>query len=89
VSDRISLLEAALGRIVSGLRVPTYHVEITSIEQIDGLAAIIDAFPGETPVWIHAEGLSHGVSRGIEHSERAKAMLTQLCGIAKVWEGPA
>jgi DNA polymerase-3 subunit alpha len=66
-----------------------WHVEVTAREQIDRLAALIDEWPGEVPVVMHARGRTKRVGKCIAADDRVRAELERIFGPAAVREGAA
>ncbi|HEY1975730.1 MAG TPA: DNA polymerase III subunit alpha [Candidatus Baltobacteraceae bacterium] len=64
-----------------------WHVEVTSRDQIDRLAALIAEWPGEVPVMMHANGRSQRVARTIAADSRTRIELERIFGAAGVREG--
>jgi DNA polymerase-3 subunit alpha len=63
-----------------------WHVDVGQREQIDRLAALIDEWPGEVPVVMHARGRSQRVARAIADDPRVKGELERIFGTAGVSE---
>jgi len=57
-----------------------WHVEVSAREQIDRLAALIDEWPGDVPVVMHARGRTQRVGRGIADDVRVRAELERIFG---------
>jgi DNA polymerase III subunit alpha len=66
-----------------------WHVEVTQRGQIDRLAALIDEWPGNIPVVMHARGRSQRVPRTIGDDRRVRRELERIFGPAGVKEGAA
>ncbi|MGA8533849.1 MAG: OB-fold nucleic acid binding domain-containing protein, partial [Candidatus Tumulicola sp.] len=64
-----------------------WHVEVSAREQIDRLAALIDEWPGDVPVVMHARGRSQRVGKCIAGDYRVRAELERIFGPAAVREG--
>jgi DNA polymerase-3 subunit alpha len=64
-----------------------WHVEATSREQIDRLAALIAEWPGDVPVVIHVSGRSQRVARTLAADPRMRGELERIFGPAGVREG--
>ena len=64
-----------------------WHVEVTSRDQIDRLAALVAEWPGEVPVMMHANGRSQRVARTIAADSRMRIELERIFGAAGVREG--
>ncbi|MBV8373042.1 MAG: DNA polymerase III subunit alpha, partial [Candidatus Eremiobacteraeota bacterium] len=64
-----------------------WHVEVQAREQIDRLAALIDEWPGEIPVVMHARGRSKRVGKRIAADDRIRSELERIFGAAAVREG--
>jgi DNA polymerase-3 subunit alpha len=66
---------------------PAWHVQLGERGQIDRLAALIDEWPGEVPVILHARGRSQRVSRTISGDPRIRRELEGIFGSGAVNEG--
>ncbi len=66
-----------------------WHVDVSAREQIDRLAALIDEWPGDVPVVMHARGRRQRVGKGIAPDERVRAELERIFGPASVREDAA
>jgi hypothetical protein len=66
--------------------VRSWHVEVSAREQIDRLAALIDEWPGDVPVVMHARGRSKRVARGISNDANVRGELERIFGSASVRE---
>jgi DNA polymerase-3 subunit alpha len=64
-----------------------WHVEVSDRAQIDRLAALIDEWPGDVPVVMHASGRARRVSRAIAGDGRVRAELERIFGASGVREG--
>jgi DNA polymerase-3 subunit alpha len=64
-----------------------WHVEFEDRRQIDRLAALIDEWPGDVPVMLHARGRSQRVSRTISADPRVRKELEGIFGSDSVSEG--
>ncbi len=64
-----------------------WHVEVTSRDQIDRLAALISEWPGEMPVMMHANGRSQRVARTLAADSGMRVELERIFGAAGVREG--
>ena len=67
--------------------VRAWHVQVEGREQIDRLAALIDEWPGEIPVVIHARGRTQRLSRTIANDNRVRPELERIFGSRAVREG--
>jgi DNA polymerase-3 subunit alpha len=66
-----------------------WHVEVNQREQIDRLAALIDEWPGDVPVVMHARGRTQRAARAIAGDARVRGELERIFGPAGVREGVA
>jgi DNA polymerase-3 subunit alpha len=66
-----------------------WHVDVSAREQIDRLAALIDEWPGEVPVVMHARGRSKRVGKCIAADARVRGELERIFGSSAVREGAA
>jgi DNA polymerase-3 subunit alpha len=64
-----------------------WHVEVTRREQIDRLAALIEEWPGEIPVIMHARGKSQRAAKTMTSEARMRSELERIFGSAGVREG--
>jgi DNA polymerase III subunit alpha len=64
-----------------------WHVEVTSRDQIDRLARLIDEWPGEVPVVMHVQGRAQRVSRSIAADGRVRGELERIFAPQGVREG--
>jgi DNA polymerase-3 subunit alpha len=64
-----------------------WHVEVTSRDQIDRLAALISEWPGDVPLMMHANGRSQRVARTLAGDPRMRFELERIFGAAGVREG--
>jgi DNA polymerase-3 subunit alpha len=64
-----------------------WHVDVTHREQIDRLARLIDEWPGEIPVVMHAQGRSQRVGRAIAADARVRGELERIFDPRGVREG--
>jgi hypothetical protein len=55
-----------------------WHVDVTSRDQIDRLARLIDEWPGEVPVVMHVQGRAQRVSRNIAADMRVRGELERI-----------
>jgi DNA polymerase III alpha subunit len=55
-----------------------WHVDVTSRDQIDRLARLIDEWPGEVPVVMHVQGRAQRVSRSIAADMRVRGELERI-----------
>jgi hypothetical protein len=65
-----------------------WHVQLGERRQIDRLAALIDEWPGDVPVILHARGRSQRASRTISGDMRVRRELERIFGGGEVDEGP-
>ncbi len=79
VTDAVPFVAPA-ARATVGASPRGWHVEVAGREQIDRLAALIDEWPGEVPVVMHARGRSKRVGRGISGDQRVRAELERIFG---------
>ncbi|HVA34523.1 MAG TPA: DNA polymerase III subunit alpha, partial [Candidatus Baltobacteraceae bacterium] len=66
-----------------------WHVDVAHRSQIDELASIVDRFPGEIPVVMHARGRTSRLARSVGRDERLRAELERIFGAAGVRHGAA
>ena len=64
--------------------VSLWHVEVGTRDQIDRLAALVDEWPGEVPVVMHARGKSQRLSRTIASDHRLRGELERIFGRGNV-----
>jgi DNA polymerase-3 subunit alpha len=64
-----------------------WHVDVTTREQIDRLAAIVDEWPGDIPLVMHARGRSQLVARTVASDPRLRGELERVFGRSNVREG--
>ena len=64
----------------------SWHVDVAAREQIDRLAALMDEWPGEVPVVMHARGRRKRVGRGISADDRVRGELERIFGTPSVRE---
>ncbi len=64
-----------------------WHVEVSQRDQIDRLAALIDDWPGDAPVLLHARGKVQRLSRTIASDVRLRPELERIFGGGRVREG--
>ena len=64
-----------------------WHVDVHQRDQIDRLAALIDEWPGEVPVVMHASGRVQRAARTIADDARVRGELERIFGSAGVREG--
>jgi DNA polymerase-3 subunit alpha len=67
--------------------VRAWHVDVASREQIDRLAALIDEWPGEVPVLMHARGRVQRAACTLASDHRLRAELERIFGRGAVREG--
>ncbi|MDP9110795.1 MAG: DNA polymerase III subunit alpha [Candidatus Eremiobacteraeota bacterium] len=72
----------AHARIVDG-----WHLSVSSREQVDSLAAVLDEWPGTVPVMIHAGPRVQRLERGISGDSRVRFQLERIVGATNVREG--
>ncbi len=63
-----------------------WHIEVSQREQIDRLAALIDAWPGDAPVTLHARGRAQRLPRTIAGDVRLRPELERIFGGGRVRE---
>lgn len=77
----------------AGLEAPPlprgWHVEVSGREQIDRLAALIERWPGQVPVVMHARGRVKRLERGIANDARVRGELERIFEPAGVREADA
>ncbi len=64
-----------------------WHVEVSRREQIDRLAALVDEWPGEVAVVMHAGGRTQRLARTIDADVRVRGELERIFGSEHVREG--
>lgn len=64
-----------------------WHVDVSAREQIDRLAALIDEWPGEVPVVMHARGRRQRAGKCIAADRRVRGELERIFGAGSVREG--
>ena len=63
-----------------------WHVEVSERNQIDRLAALIERWPGDVPVLLHAQGKIHRLPRTIAGDVRVRPELESIFGGGRVRE---
>lgn len=66
--------------------VRTWHVDVSQRDQIDRLAALVDEWPGDVPVLLHARGKVHRLPRTIAGDVRVRPELERIFGGGRVRE---
>ncbi len=66
-----------------------WHVDVSSREQIDRLAALVDEWPGEVPLVMHARGRARPLARTVAADRRLQGELERIFGRGNVREGVA
>jgi DNA polymerase III subunit alpha len=61
-----------------------WHVQVDSREQIDRLAALVDKWPGQVPVTMHARGKSQRLARTMTADHRVRSELERIFGRGNV-----
>jgi DNA polymerase-3 subunit alpha len=64
-----------------------WHVQVAGREQIDRLAALIDEWPGEIPIVLHARGRAQRLARTVANDNRVRPELERIFGSVAVREG--
>ncbi len=64
-----------------------WHVQVSSREQVDRLASILDEWPGTVPVMARIGSRTHRLPRGIASDARVRSELARVFGSANVSEG--
>jgi DNA polymerase-3 subunit alpha len=64
-----------------------WHVTVTSREQVDRLAAILDEWPGTVPVMARVANRIQRLPRGIAGDRHLKSELERIFGLGNVAEG--
>ena len=64
-----------------------WHVDVLSRDQIDRLAALVDEWPGEVPIVMHARGRTQRLARTIAPDPRLRAELERIFGRGNIREG--
>jgi DNA polymerase-3 subunit alpha len=71
-------------RAVSAIPVSRWHVEVDSRDQIDRLAALVDEWPGDVPVVMHARGKAQRLARTLASDHRLRGELERIFGRGNV-----
>jgi hypothetical protein len=87
VSISVNEVETFVGPPVPAPAPPAWHVQLGERGQIDRLAALIDEWPGDVPVVLHARGRSQRASRTISGDTRIRRELEGIFGTGAVDEG--
>ncbi|HTV91888.1 MAG TPA: DNA polymerase III subunit alpha [Verrucomicrobiae bacterium] len=61
-----------------------WHVQVGSRDQIDRLAALVDEWPGQAPVTMHARGKSQRLARTMAADQRVRSELERIFGRGNV-----
>ena len=64
-----------------------WHVDVSSRDQIDRLASLLDEWPGEIPVVMHARGQTQRLTRTVAADHRLRGELERIFGRGNVREG--
>ena len=83
----VSVNEVAPFEIPRNFTVPPvreWHVQVDSRDQIDRLAALVDEWPGQAPVTIHARGKSQRLGRTMAADQRMRSELERIFGRGNV-----
>jgi hypothetical protein len=64
-----------------------WHVDVSKREQIDRLAAVLDEWPGEVPIVLHAPGRSQRAAKNVSADPRIRFELERVFGAGNVREG--
>jgi hypothetical protein len=64
-----------------------WHVDVASRDQIDLLASLLDEWPGDAPVVMHARGQAKRLARTAAADHRLKSELERIFGASAVREG--
>ena len=64
-----------------------WHVAVSSRDQVDRLAAVLDEWPGTIPVMVRIADRTQRLPRGIAGDYRARMELERIFGAANVHEG--
>lgn len=64
-----------------------WHIDVFSREQIDRLATLVDEWPGETPIVIHARGRAKRLDRTVAPDPQLRAELERIFGRGNIREG--
>jgi len=62
-----------------------WHVEASSVFEIDALARLLDESPGAVPIVLHVAGAHETLPRGISNSVYVKNELESIFGGTRVW----
>jgi DNA polymerase III subunit alpha len=85
-ADQISAFVAPL-HVAPPVSPRGWHLQVDVREQIDRLAALLDEWPGEIPVVIHARGRTQRLPRAIANDSRVRGELERIFGAPAVREG--
>ncbi len=66
-----------------------WHVDVASRDQIDRLAALVDEWPGEAVIVLHARGRSQHLARTVASDPRLRGELERIFGHGNVRDGAA
>jgi hypothetical protein len=64
-----------------------WHITVSSREQVDRLAAILDEWPGTVPIMARIANRIQRLPRGIAGDWRLKTELERIFGFGNVFEG--
>ena len=64
-----------------------WHVDVSSRDQIDRLAHLLDEWPGEIPLVMHASGRAQRLGRTVAADHRLRGELERIFGRGNVREG--
>jgi len=64
-----------------------WHVDVSSRDQIDRLASLLDEWPGEIPLVMHASGRTQRLGRTVAADHRLRSELERIFGRGNVREG--
>jgi DNA polymerase-3 subunit alpha len=70
-------------------RINGWHVDVNSRDQIDRLAVLVEEWPGDVPVVMHARGRSQKLSRTVAPDHRLRGELERIFGAGNVREAEA
>ncbi|HET9031097.1 MAG TPA: DNA polymerase III subunit alpha [Candidatus Aquilonibacter sp.] len=68
------------------IAVQGWHVDVHSRDQIDRLAVLVEEWPGEVPLVMHARGKSQRLSRTVASDRRLRGELERIFGAGNVRE---
>ena len=64
----------------------SWHIDVNTRDQIDRLAVLVEEWPGDVPVFMHARGRSQQLSRRVAPDVRLRSELERIFGSGSVRE---